>query len=48
MIALADEVHNSPVSLSDLDVFLSQARQLGSAQTTAKQDSNHSDVSDAA
>ncbi len=48
MIALADKVYDSPMSLSDLDVFLSQARQLGSAQTTAKQDRYHSDVSDAA
>ena len=38
MIALADKGHNSPMSLSDLDVLLSQTRQLGSAQATAKQD----------
>ena len=48
MIALADKAYDGPVSLSNLDVFLSQARQLSSAQTTAKQDRHHSNVSDAA
>jgi hypothetical protein len=48
MIALADKVYDGPMSLSDLDVFLSQSRQLVTAQTTAKQDRNHSDVSYAA
>ncbi|MDP9050891.1 MAG: hypothetical protein M3O31_09275 [Acidobacteriota bacterium] len=48
MIAIAHKVYDGPVSLSDLDVFLSQARQLGSAQTTAKKNRNHRDVSNAA
>jgi hypothetical protein len=48
MIALANEVHDSPMALSDLNILLSQGRQLGSAQTTAEQDRDHSDVSDAA
>jgi hypothetical protein len=36
------------VALSDLDIFPSQGRQLGSAQTAAEQDRYHSDVSDVA
>jgi hypothetical protein len=48
VVALADKVNDSPVALSDLHIFHSQGRQLGSAQTTAKQDRYHSDVSDAA
>jgi hypothetical protein len=48
MIALADKIYDCPMSLSDLNIFLSQGRQLGSAQTTTKQDRYHSDVSDVA
>ena len=48
MIALADEINDSPVALSDLNIFPSQGRQLGSAKTATEQDAYHSDVSDAA
>jgi aryl-alcohol dehydrogenase-like predicted oxidoreductase len=48
MPALADEVHNSPMSLPNLDVFFSQRCYFGSSKTTAEQDRYHSDVSDAA
>jgi hypothetical protein len=47
VIALADEINDSPVALSDLNIFPSQGRQLGSAQTATDQDRYHSDVSDA-
>jgi hypothetical protein len=38
MIALADKVNDSPVTLPDLNIFSSQSRQLGSAETATKQD----------
>jgi hypothetical protein len=48
VIALADKVNDSPVALSDLNIFPAQGRQLGSAQTATEQDRYHSDLSDAA
>ena len=47
VIALADKVNDKPSGPVGSDVFPSQGRQLGSAQTAAEQDRDHSDVSDA-
>ena len=35
------------MTLTELNVFLPEGRQLGSAKTTAKQDRYHGDISDA-
>jgi hypothetical protein len=48
VIALADEVYDRPMPLPNLNIFLPQGCQLSSAQTTAEQDRDHSDVSDIA
>jgi hypothetical protein len=48
VIAFADKVYDSPMALSDLNIFISQARQLSSPQTTADQDGYHGDVSEVA
>jgi hypothetical protein len=45
--ALADQIYDSSMALSDLNILLPQGRQFGSAQTTAEQDRYHGDVSDA-
>lgn len=36
VIALADQVYDSPMALSDLNILLAQGRQFGSAQPTAE------------
>ena len=48
VVALANEVYDGPMALSDLDILLFQGCQLCSAQTTAEQDRYHSDVPDLA
>ena len=45
---LANKVNDRPMALSDLYVFSAKGRQLGSAQAAAKQDRDHSDISDVA
>jgi hypothetical protein len=48
MVALADEVDDSAMALSDLNISPSQDGQLGSEQTATEQDRYPSNVSDAA
>jgi hypothetical protein len=48
VVALADEVYDCPMALSNLNIFLPQGGQFSSAQTTAEQDRHHSYVSDIA
>jgi hypothetical protein len=46
VVALAEEIHNSPVALPDLYLFFSQRSQFGSSKSTAEQDRDHSDIPD--
>jgi hypothetical protein len=48
VIALADEIYDRPMTLSDLNIFHSQGGQLGSAQATTKQDRYHGGIANAA
>src|SRR5277367_4809213 len=36
VVPLADEVHDSPMALPDLDVFFSERSQIGSSKSTAE------------
>jgi hypothetical protein len=44
VVALADQVNDRPMALSDLYVFSAKGGQLCSAQTTAEQDRDHGDI----
>jgi len=44
MASYSDKVHNCPVLLPYLDIIELQPDQLGSAQTTAKQDGQHREI----
>jgi hypothetical protein len=48
VVALANEIYDSPMPLPDLNIFLSQSCQFRPAQATAEKDRYHSDVSDIA
>jgi hypothetical protein len=44
VVALADQVNDRPMALSDLYVFSAKGGQLCSAQTAAEQDRDHGDI----
>jgi hypothetical protein len=48
VIAFADEIHNRPVPLTNLNVVLSEGREFSSSQSAANQHRNHGEVSETA